>query len=289
MIRFAKFPKMVWIVLALASLVFIGCSGQVQKRFSEPVYYQTRVAYQLEKLPPPLNPMKVSLILEDMSGQYKKVPNVSSFSTAVSQAITEMGVRAALKSPQWFSVLERKGINYLNMERKILQQTTSGTFSPLEAADYVILGGVSQFERDIATGGTGVRLLGIGAATQYAVDSTVVDLRVIDPVNGRVVCAVSASKRIFSYEVRANVFKFVDEDLLEGEIGGDDIEPADLCVREAIEKAMFMVAAELAMKGDWPFQDQDAAMQHPLILKYLDEKEKITQTAFGENHRKTKN
>ncbi len=273
----------------LIAVIIGGCAGKVQKRSAEPTFYPTRVEYLLRMLPSPVKPMNVAIILEDMSGQYRRQENVASFSTAVSQAVTEMGIKAALKSPQWFTVLERKGINYLSMERKILKSANPNMTPPLKPADFIVLGGVSQFEHDIVTGGVGFRLLGIGASHRYGIDSVVVDLRVIDPVDGRVVQAVSCAKRIFSYEIRANVYKFIDEDsLLEGEVGGNDNEPAQLCVREALEKAMFMLCAEMGLTKTWPFKRFDQAVTHPVIIAYQLEKQRNYKLAMSENSYRTR-
>lgn len=283
--------RAIWVVCLTVGLLMVlgGCAGQVQKRSAEPTYYPTRAEYMLSMLPAPIRPMKTAIILEDMSGQYRRQEDVASFSTAVSQAISEMGVRAALKSPQWFTVFERKGINYLSMERKIIEAAAPAGGAPLAAVDYLILGGVSQFDHNIVTGGAGFRLLGIGANTQYAIDTVVVDIRAIDPVNGRIIKAVSAAKRIFSFEVRANVYRYIDDDtLLEGEVGGTDSEPSQLCVREAVEKGIFMLAAEMGLSGDWPFKETESALAHPVMAAYLAEKLRNADMANAENSYRTR-
>jgi curli production assembly/transport component CsgG len=68
---------------------------------------------------------------------------------------------------------------------------------------------------------------------------------------------VSTTKAIYSYEVRPTVFKFVNfKDLVQFEAGMTRNEPAQLCVREAIEAAVIHLVAQGIRDGHWSLKDE---------------------------------
>ena len=74
---------------------------------------------------PPAKEMPVVAVYKfnDLTGQRKEVPNIASFSTAVTQGGTPM-VIDALKTAggnKWFRVVERNGIDHLVRERQIIR------------------------------------------------------------------------------------------------------------------------------------------------------------------------
>jgi curli production assembly/transport component CsgG len=69
--------------------------------------------------------------------------------------------------------------------------------------------------------------------------------------------SISTTKAIYSYEVRPTVFKFVNfKDLVQFEAGMTRNEPAQLCVREAIEAAVMHLVAQGIQDGQWFLKDE---------------------------------
>jgi curli production assembly/transport component CsgG len=201
----------------------------------------TTATRDLQQLPPPLGKIVVAVYgFRDQTGQFKPAPD-SSFSTSVTQGAASI-LMQALRTSGWYTPVERENLQDLLTERKIVRalgDTASANLPQLLPATILIEGGIIAFESNVRTGGLGARYLGVGLSTQYRVDQVSVSLRSVDIRDGQVLNNVSTTKTIYSYEVRPSVFKFVNfKDLVEVEAGMTRNEPAQLCVREAIEAAV---------------------------------------------------
>ena len=213
----------------------------------------------------------------DQSGQYKSAPD-SSFSTAVTQGGSALLIKA-MRDSGWFVPVERENLQNLLTERKIVRalEVTPPKDAPpivipqLVAASIIIEGGVISFESNVRTGGAGARFLGIGLATQYRVDQVTVNLRTVDIRGGQILQSISTSKTIYSYEINPSVFKFVNfKNLLEVEAGLTQNEPAQMCVREAIEAAVAHLIVQGVNDGSWQLANM-AESRLPVFQKYLRE------------------
>jgi curli production assembly/transport component CsgG len=130
----------------------------------------------------------------------------------------------------------------------------------------------------VRTGGIGAKFLGIGASTQYSVDQVTVVLRAVDVNTGRILNSVSTSKTIYSYEIHPSYFRFVNfYDLLEAEAGYTSNEPAQLCVKEAIDAAVAHLTVEGIRDHLWQLRNP-ADMQSPVIQHYLSSESSDTRT-----------
>lgn len=235
----------------------------------------TPSTHDLRSLPPPRGKITAAVYgFRDQTGQYKPAPD-SSFSTSVTQGAASMLVKA-LKESGWFTPVERESLQELLTERRIVraldgsQDTAPGIQIPaLVPASVLINGGIISYESNVRTGGLGARFLGVGLSTQYRVDQVTVGLRSVDIRTGQVLQTVSTTKTIFSYEVRPSVYKFVNfKDLLEVEGGITRNEPAQLCVKEAIEAAVIHLTVQGVKSGNWALRNQ-SDWDAPIFQKYL--------------------
>lgn len=226
----------------------------------------TGMTRELMRLPAPKGKVAVAVYgIRDQTGQYKPAPD-SSFSTAVTQGASAILIKALLDSG-WFVPVERENLQNLLTERKIVRalegppdKSTQATPAPaipqLLPAAVIVEGGIIAYESNVRSGGIGANYLGIGLSTLYRVDQVTVSLRSVDIRNGKVLASVSTTKAIYSYEVRPTVFKFVNfKDLVQFEAGMTRNEPAQLCVREAIEAAVIHLVAQGIEQGHWDLKD----------------------------------
>lgn len=238
----------------------------------------TKVTRDLMQLPKPKGKVAVAVYgFRDQTGQYKPAPD-SSFSTSVTQGAASMLVKA-LKDSGWFTPVERENLQNLLTERKIVRalELPQDKNSPviqiqqLVPASVIIEGGVIAYESNVRTGGVGANFLGIGISTQYRVDQVTINLRSVDIRSGQVLNSVSTSKTIFSYEVRPSVFKFVNfKDLVQFEAGVTRNEPAQMCVREAIESAVVHLVVQGLKDQIWALKDEKE-WYTPVIQTYARE------------------
>jgi len=237
----------------------------------------------LVKLPEPKGRILVSVYdFRDQTGQYKPQPN-SNFSTAVPQGGTAL-LTASLLDSRWFIPLEREGLQNLLTERKIIRaaqkkgQAASNhgdDLSALSSANVVIEGGIVAYDSNIKTGGLGARYLGIGSSGKYRTDQVTVNLRAVNVRTGQILLSVTTSKTIFSHELTAGAFRFIDyKDLLEVEMGYTNNEPVNVAVMSAIDAAVIHLIVKGIGRGLWK-PENEADLQDETIQRYAKQTHQI--------------
>jgi curli production assembly/transport component CsgG len=229
----------------------------------------------LLRLPPPKGKITVAVYgFRDQTGQYKPAPQ-SAFSTSVTQGASSMLVKA-LADSGWFVPLERENLQNLLTERKIVRalefpqdkNNAAPQIPQLLPASIIVEGGITAYESNVRTGGIGASFLGIGVSRQYRVDEVTINLRSVDVRTGKILTTVSTSKSIYSYEIHPSVFKFVNfKDLAQFEAGTTRNEPAQLCVRDAVESAVVFLVVQGLKERLWQLNDERDA-DSPLIRAY---------------------
>ncbi|MGI9545223.1 MAG: CsgG/HfaB family protein [Cyclobacteriaceae bacterium] len=234
------------------------------------------------KLRMPLPPPKEKIVaavykFRDQTGQYKPVLNGNSFSTAVTQGATSILIRA-LEQSNWFTVIERENVGNLLNERKIIRSSRAefgdkSKLSPLLFAGIILEGGIISYDANMLTGGAGLRYFGAGVSGQYREDRITIYLRAISTSNGRILKTVYTSKTILSQMVDIGLFRFVKfQKLLEAETGFTYNEPAEMAVKEAIEKAVESLVIEGIQDGLWQLQTEEQRLS-PVLQRYDKEKQ----------------
>ncbi|TAL90385.1 MAG: curli production assembly/transport protein CsgG [Candidimonas sp.] len=242
----------------------------------------------LLKLPLPAKKTVVAVYgFRDETGQYKPSPD-SSFSTAVTQGAASMLIKA-LNDSRWFIPVEREGLQELLTERRIIRAEAPpvpkgarpvSNVPSLMAASIMIGGGIVAYESNVRTGGIGANFLGIGLSTQYRVDQVTVNLRSINVDTGQILDSVSTTKTIFSYEINPSVYKFVNfKDLLQIEAGVTNNEPAQLCVKEAIEAAVLYLTVQGLKDHTWALRNPND-WNSPIIQHYANNEKDYALTAM---------
>lgn len=247
--------------------------------------YVTSVHDDLISLPPPKEKIYAAVYkFRDQTGQYKTTASGLTWSTAVTQGATSMLLKA-LEDSGWFTVLEREGLSNLLNERKIIRSTRENyralgqeelpPLPPLLYAGITLEGGIISYETNTVTGGLGAKYFGIGASTQYRKDEVTIYLRAVSTQNGRVLKTVYTTKSILSMAVDANLYRFVRfKRLMEAETGYSFNEPTQMCVLEAIEKAVLSLVVEGILDRLWALEKPED-IKSPVIVRYLKEKDEI--------------
>lgn len=268
-------------IFALLMILFSlsGCAGVVANSEGlegAPATLTPRSAtYQdLVSLPPPAGKIYASVYdFRDMTGQYKPAP-ASTFSTAVTQGAAAM-LTGALADSGWFIPLERVGLQNLLTERRIIRAEFErfgqpDTLPSLRAASVMLEGGIIAYESNVRTGGAGAEYFGIGASGQYQVDQVTVNLRAIEISSGEVLANVTTTKTIYSKELRAGVYRFIDfSRLLEAEAGITTNEPVQLAVMSAIESSVIHLIARGVTTNLWNLPE-GTDISNTLLGEYLE-------------------
>ena len=219
---------------------------------------------------PPINGKKVTIAVYqfmDKTGQRKPADNIANLSSAVTQG-SEVWVIKALQevgNGTWFEVVERVGMDHLIKERQLIRNTREvyekdlpngpTPLKPMMFAGLILEGGIVGYDSNIAVGGVGARYLGIGAQTEYRVDTVTIVMRLVSVSTGKVLMSIATEKTIASDRSGADIFKFLDlgTKLVESEAGYSVNEPVNYAVRAAIEAGVVELVYEGERKGLWEF------------------------------------
>lgn len=234
---------------------------------SQPVVQENPMVSELHDIPQLDAPtMTIGLYsFTDKTGQRKPADNMASLSSAVTQGAEVWVIDALLEAGNgtWFEVVERVGMDNVIKERQLIRSTRENyeqqatPLQPMKFAGLILEGGIIGYDSNSVTGGTGARYFGIGATTQYRVDTVTVAMRVVSVGTGRVLMSVAAEKSIASYGAGQDVFKFLDMSTkaLEIENGYTVNEGTNKAVRAAIEAAIIEICYEGVRKGLWSFKE----------------------------------
>lgn len=267
-------------IVLFSALVFLsGCVGMVTspeglEGAPATLVPRSGTYMDLVRLPRPAAPILAAVYdFRDQTGQYRPQP-ASTFSTAVTQGGAAM-LSSALADSGWFVPLERVGLQNLLTERRIIRANLERSgredeLGSLNAARILMEGGIIAYDSNMKTGGVGAEYFGIGSSTQYQVDQVTVNLRAVDIATGEVLSSVTTSKTVYSYEVRAGVYRFVSfRRLLEAEAGYTHNEPVQMAVMSAIESAVIHLVTQGIDRGLWNLANP-AESNNEILTAYRD-------------------
>jgi curli production assembly/transport component CsgG len=259
------------LILLIATLTMLGCAaGQTVKgEYDQPIAVQQSEFKEFDILPAPaLGKVVVAVYnFADKTGQRRPSDTQASFSTAVTQGADAFLIKALkdVGNSQWFEVVERGGLASLTQERQIIRQMREAydgpdakKLMPMKFAGMLIEGGITGYDSSTRSGGTGMRVLGIGPQTQFSEDIITVSLRAVSVNTGAVLAAVNVQKTIYSTADSIAILKFFDQDtqVFEFESGITLNEPATLAVKTTIEAAVVELIKEGERKDVWDFAEK---------------------------------
>lgn len=269
--------KKTLISLAAAVLLLQGCAtGSAMRekitgnQFDDPVAEQSALLRkETYKVNPPADgPIPVAVYgFQDKTGQRKSVQNIASLSSAVTQGADSYLIKALqdVGDARWFIVLERGGLENLIKERQMIRQMReqyqgkdAKPLPPMMFAGILLEGGIVGYDSNTLTGGTGMRVFGVGASTQYQSDTVTVNLRTVSVSTGEVLTSVTITKTVLSYMDKLTVMRFVNDgtNAVEGELGGSINESINRATSLAIQAAVVDTIREGARKGHWSFKKE---------------------------------
>lgn len=224
--------------------------------------------------PPEGGPLPVAVYgFRDLTGQRKSQPLIASLSSAVTQGAENYLIKALqdVGDQRWFIVLERVGLDNLIKERQMIRQMReqyqgkdAKPLPPMMFAGVIMEGGIVGYDSNTLTGGSGVRIFGIGASTQYQSDTVTVTLRTVSVSTGEILTTVTVTKTVLSYMDKVTLLRFVDDgtqfgagaNALEGEVGGSINESINRAIDVAVQAAVIQTINEGARKGHWSFKEE---------------------------------
>jgi len=255
------------LLIIISLLVLTGCAGStVIRDVDKPLITKNLMQKEFDLLPGP-HGKKVSVAVysfADKTGQRKPSANIAQLSTAVTQGADAFLIKALqdVGKGQWFDVVERVGLDSLTKERQLIRQMREAyegdkakPLSPMMFAGIILEGGIVGYDSSTRSGGSAMRMLGIGPQTQYSEDIVTISLRAVSVNTGKVLVSVTVQKTVYSAADSLAILKFVKNgtQAFEFETGLTINEPGTLAVKAAVEAAVVELIKEGEKKGVWDF------------------------------------
>jgi curli production assembly/transport component CsgG len=257
--------------LIAALVVLQGCANIIRPIDPATVTDEARVTEVINKnfndVPTPAGPPITIAVygFTDKTGQRKPSANLSLFSTAVTQGAESYLIKSLQEAGnrQWFTVVERVGLDNLLKERQMIKQTReiydgekAKMLPPLTLAGVILEGAVVDYNSNVLTGGTGARWLGIGPYTQYTQDLVVISLRLISVTTGEVLTTVTVEKNLLSTSDGITAFRFFNQSTRAFEFDSSRTynEPGNYALRSAIETAVIELIRKGESQGLWKYK-----------------------------------
>lgn len=261
--------KLTSIALA-ATLAGCGTIGNHIRDFDDPVVTKTELKTESE-LQAPASQITVAVYnFRDMTGQRKASQTIASLSSAVTQGADAYLVKSLQEvgGGKWFKVLERGGLDNLIKERQLIRQMRelyqgkeAQPLPPMLFAGIILEGGIIGYDSNTMSGGSGARLLGIGASTEYRQDEVTISLRAVSVATGEVLTSINVSKTVYSFQDKAGVLRFYEAGTksFELETGSATNESMNRAVQLAIHAAVIEMIREGERKGHWAYHTKATA------------------------------
>lgn len=272
-------------LLALGITILAGCStfrplGDVE------VQGEAKVSGTINKsfndIPAPNGPPITVAVysFKDLTGQRKPSNTLSLFSTAVTQGAESYLIKSLQEAgnSQWFTVVERVGLDHLLKERQMIKQTreiydgkNAKMLPPLALAGVILEGAIVDYNSNTLTGGTGARYLGIGPYTQYTQDLVVISLRLVSVQSGEVLTTVTVEKNLLSTTEGVTALRFFNQatKAFEYDSAQSFNEPGNYALRSAIETGVREMIMRGERKGLWKFKEKsnELVQENPPAVK----------------------
>ena len=272
----------------IALAVFLtGCGtlGNAVRSFDDPTVIKPQLKVEQNLKEPANGAIAVAVYnFRDMTGQRKASQTIASLSSAVTQGADAYLVKSLQEvgGGKWFKVLERGGLDNLVKERQLIRQMRelyqgkdAQQLPPMMFAGVILEGGIVGYDSNTLSGGSGARLLGIGATTEYRQDEVTISLRAVSVATGEVLTTVNTNKTVYSFQDKAGILRFYDAGTrsLELETGAATNESMNKAVQLAIHAAVIELINDGARKGHWSFKQENVSqVQRPEPMVKKEEK-----------------
>jgi hypothetical protein len=150
--------------------------------------------------------------------------------------------------------------------RELYQGKDAKPLPPMMFAGIIMEGAIVGYDSNSITGGSGVRVFGIGASTQYQSDTVTVTLRTVSVASGEVLTSVTVTKTVLSYMDKMGVLKFYDSgtQALEAETGASINESINRAVNSSVQAAVVATIKEGVRKGHWSYRQTPTTQTVPV-------------------------
>ena len=259
-------------LISLAVIALAGCAS-IRPTYDPDAVGEAKVSETISKefdkiAAPAAAPVTIAVYgFTDKTGQRKPSNTLSLFSTAVTQGAEAYLIKSLQEvgNRQWFTVVERVGLDNLLKERQMIKQTreiydgaNAKMLPPLTLAGVILEGAIVDYNSNTLTGGTGARWLGVGPYTQYTQDLVVISLRLVSVQTGEVLTTVTVEKNLLSTSEGVTALRFFNQATRAFEFDASQTfnEPGNYALRSAIETAVIELIKKGERQGLWKYKEK---------------------------------
>lgn len=158
-----------------------------------------------------------------------KIPQVERFDTSISEFELKMKDNKLVA-------------NSIPGDDRVYQPIVAGS---LKGSRYTVIGGITELNYNIRSNDVSALVDIASGGLRYYVMNVAMDIRLVETESLKIVATRSYQKQIIGREVRAGVFKFFGDRLLDVGIGERSLEPMQLAVRSISELAIYDIIKDL--------------------------------------------
>jgi len=142
-------------------------------------------------------------------------------------------------------------IEFKYSDNKLIGDSTNTPENPFRrtlagsvvGSDYHIVGGITEVNYNVRSGSLEGTAGSVGVSGRYAVLDVAIDLRLVNTRTLQVVEVASFQKQIIGTEVRAGIFRFLSDSVIDISAADKAQEPIQKAVRMVTERAVYQLVA----------------------------------------------
>ena len=128
------------------------------------------------------------------------------------------------------------------------------TAGQIDGSDYYVVGGITEVNYNIQSGGAELGINQIGGGVRIFVLNVAADLRLVDTKTLSIIQTIPLQKQVVGQEIKANIFSFFGSTLVDFNAGSKNQEPIQLAVRAVLERGVAELVSTAFGKSFEPCQ-----------------------------------
>ena len=225
-------------------------SGPTPTTYQSPKPVQDVFACMRSAIGKPMMPLRVAVgAVKDYTGKFSNEGSEGGYK--ITQGGSLMVISALGKLRGQVDIVERFDTAVAEVEvgyskgqlvrdEDTVRNLTAGM---IQGSDYYIVGGITEVNYNIQSGGAELAVAGVGGGARYFVTNVAADLRLVETKSLKVLDTVSLEKHIVGQEIKANTFRFMGTNLVDFNAGSKNQEPIQQGVRSTLELGVLELLA----------------------------------------------
>lgn len=203
---------------------------------------------------------KIRMTIDQIPDKSGKVNSAEGYK--LTQGVESMAITALTKIPA-IQVVERRNISAYNIESDLMRKKLIGdeqkyslsngkkiNYRPMlsgsvSGADFYITGALTEVNYNLYSGGALLNISGVELGKKTVAMNVAMDLRLVNVKTLDVINSISLQKQFIGQRNKAGIYRFVDKELVNLDVGSSTDEPLQLGVRSLVERGVAQLVGDL--------------------------------------------